>query len=772
MSEREKRYQEAIKQGHSAAWDQDWERAATYYRQALAEQHEDPKALTNLALALFKLQDYEEALQLYTQLIKKNPTDPVPLEKAAILYEILGKPEVGSTIAVRTAELYLKSGDIEKAIENWTRALGMNPENLAAHSRLALVYERMKRVSQAVREYLHIASLMQHAGERNKAAQALNRALSLAPNHDEVHQALAMLRENVLLPKPTRPQKGTGPIRESQVPMLDVPKEKPEKALTPIEEAEEKALAALASLFFDQDNEDRIAQPTRSGGLQSIVDGTGIVLSKGVDHTQLRLHLGQAVEYLTSGNSEGATVELERVTEIGLNHPAAFFQLGLLRLESDRLESALRSFRRSVGHSDYALGSRLLMAAAYRMKEQVKLASIEYLEALSLADSLIVPSQYADGLRQLYEPLIETHKQTGSDQQSAQICKTISDILERPQWLHYLQNIRTELLPNNDDHPSPLAEVLTEASSSQVVVAMSQIRQLVREGRIQAAFEEALFALQDAPTYLPLHIAIGDLLISSNQMQVAIEKFTVIARSYSVRGEVDRAIDMLHRVVDMSPMDFDLRNQLIDLLIANDKPADVLEELMKLAELQYSLAELSEARKTYARTLRYVRQSSLHERQQVRILHRIADIDMQMLNWRQALTLYQQICTIQPDDLNANQSLIDLNFRLGERAQAIGSLESFVRTLSKSGRSGDAIKILEKLENDWPQQAMIKNYLADQYKAEGRTQDALEKLDAAGDILLEAGNRESAIQVILKIIDLNPPNIEKYQQLLRDIQSL
>lgn len=51
MNGQEQRYQQAMTRGHSAAWDQDWERAAAYYGQALEEHPEDPKALTSLALA-------------------------------------------------------------------------------------------------------------------------------------------------------------------------------------------------------------------------------------------------------------------------------------------------------------------------------------------------------------------------------------------------------------------------------------------------------------------------------------------------------------------------------------------------------------------------------------------------------------------------------------------------------------------------------------------------------------------------------------------------
>jgi tetratricopeptide (TPR) repeat protein len=771
MSELETRYQEAINQGHSAAWDQEWERAASFYRQAITDKPEDPYALTSLALALFELQDFEESLKYYLRVVELSPKDPVPIEKAATLYEILKRPEIGSKIAIRAAELYLNSGDIEKAIENWTRAVGMNPEDVVAHSRLAVVYERLGRIPKAVREYLHIASLMQHLGEKDKAAQVINRALKLSPNNEEAAQALTMLRENVPLPKPARPRGGTGPIKDLPEALLPVPEEKPDIQMTPIQEAAQKALEDLATLFFEQSSEESEEQQTRTGGLQAIVDGTGPLIARNVDKTKLMLHLGQAVEYLTHGENEHAATDLKRAIDIGLHHPAAYYRLGMIRAENDRSESAIRYLKRSVSHAEYALGSRLLMAEGLHKKGQIKEASIEYLEALSLADAQVVPRAQSDGLRQLYEPVIETHTHTLDDNRCEHLCKTIADILNRPDWRQNLKKIRNELVPSDSELPVPLAEVLTEASSSLVVVAMSGIRQLAREGHRQAAFEEALFALQNAPTYLPLHIAIGDLLVSNDQIEAAIEKFQVVARSYSVRGETGRAVEMYRRVVDMSPMDLDARTSLIDQLVSRGQSEDAIKEYIKMAEVYYRLAELSGARKTYTRALRFAEQASLGETWRVRILHRIADIDLQSLNWRQALIIYQQICGIRPDDLDANQRLIDLNFRLGERKQAIAVIETFIQGLNTEGRQEEVVSFLETLSREWPQQAVIRDYLANQYQALGRIDEAIDQLDTAREIFLDTGNKSGAISVIQKVIDLNPADVDKYRQLLERIQS-
>ena len=67
MSGHQKTFERAMNLGHSAAWDQNWEQAAGFYRQALEEFPEHPMALTSLALALFEEQLFDESLKLYLQ---------------------------------------------------------------------------------------------------------------------------------------------------------------------------------------------------------------------------------------------------------------------------------------------------------------------------------------------------------------------------------------------------------------------------------------------------------------------------------------------------------------------------------------------------------------------------------------------------------------------------------------------------------------------------------------------------------------------------------
>ena len=90
MPGREDIFQKAMNEGHSAAWDQEWCKAAVAYRQALQEMPDHPKALTSLGLALFQQGNFEEALQIYKRVAQITPKDPVPMEKLAQLLERTG----------------------------------------------------------------------------------------------------------------------------------------------------------------------------------------------------------------------------------------------------------------------------------------------------------------------------------------------------------------------------------------------------------------------------------------------------------------------------------------------------------------------------------------------------------------------------------------------------------------------------------------------------------------------------------------------------------
>jgi len=152
MPGREDVFQKAMNEGHSSAWDQEWSKAAGAYRKALQEMPDHPKALNSLGLALFQLGEFDEAQQIYKRVAQIAPKDPVPMEKLAQLLERTGHLKEAIDSAAKAAELFLNQRDVDKAVENWVRVTTLDPENVFAHSRLALAHERLGHKQQAVIE--------------------------------------------------------------------------------------------------------------------------------------------------------------------------------------------------------------------------------------------------------------------------------------------------------------------------------------------------------------------------------------------------------------------------------------------------------------------------------------------------------------------------------------------------------------------------------------------------------------------------------------------
>jgi tetratricopeptide (TPR) repeat protein len=769
MAGNDKVFQESMSKGHSAAWDQQWEKAAAAYQKALEEFPHDAKALTSLGLALYESQEFDKALLAYQKAALEAPNDPVPAEKVGLLSERVGKKKEAVQALMRASELYIRNQNSKKALENWGRITQIDPEFIPARQYLAIVHERLDHKSQATSEYLATASLYQRSGNATKASEMIGRALHLSPRNAEARQAENMLKNGQLLPRPLHPHGGTGALRMVQVKQIEPPKTA-DTGMDPVAEAQKQALSRLAEMLFDLSEEVGSSALPSKRGMQAIMRGTGELDIKQSERGKIMQYISAAVDAQTKNRGDQAAEELEGAMAAGFTDPALYFDLGQLRFNSEEHENALRHLQIAVKHKDYAIGSRLLMGQILQKLGRTPEAAIEYMEALKLADSEVVPPEHSAEIRQLYEPMIEGQSQQTDMEKLDQICENIRQILLRPNWRSQVLQAR-EQLPKSADGLLPLAEILIQAQSSQVIDAVGKVRQLARGGYLRSAMDEAYDSLDIAPTYLPLHTLMGDLLVQEGRTEDAIEKFSVVAEAYGVRGEAAQAIGLLRRIVQLSPMDLSARSKLIDQLAARGLVDEAIGEYLDLADIYYRLAELDMARKTYTTALRLAQQGGANREWSVKLLQRMADIDMQHLDWRQALRVFEQIRSLEPDDISVRKNLIELNLRLSQQPQANAELENFLTHLEGSGHRSKIIPFLEELVQENPKSILLHRSLAEEYRLAKRIPEAVAQLDTIGENMLNSGDRDGAIQVIEAIIAMNPPNQAKYQTLLTKVRT-
>ena len=774
MNDNQGNLEQLISRGHSAAWDQNWSDAAAYYQQALEKDPDNLKALTSLGLALFEMREYQDSLTYYQQAAQADPADPLSFEKITLIHERLGNLQEARDYSLKAADAFIKNQDVDKAVENWNRAIELDPHHVRAHARLAMVYQRLGRTNRAVTKYIHVASILQNAGKKQRALEAVERALKLDSENIKAVRAKEMIEEGALIPIPDQFQKlASPPAAEPTKLQLAEPEGaglETEPGSNPVEEAVERSITVMAKSIFEEKVLPQTGELEEKRTLGSFMDDESAGGREGVrDDSLMKLNVSQAIEHFSEQQWKQAADDLKNAVDAGYNHPAAFFLLGYTYLDLGRLESAERNLNRAVSHSGFDLGSRLLLGQIYREKENWEEASREYLEALRLADTRIATPEAEEDLVSLYEAMIDD-LQSQEDQSAFQeMCDHVEQILMQPDWRDILREHRDKSEMEGGTL-LPAVEDLVLDRKKQVMDGHQRIHELAEEGYYGAAMEKAFFALRNAPSYLPLHITVGDLLLKQGQNEGAVAKYLAVANVYSVQGKTERALAMLKKIIDLQPMNIEVRRRYIKNLEEYGQLEDAIAEYNNLADVFYNLAELNKARETYQKALELARSYEGEVDWQKNILLRLADIDIQRLDWESALKTFREISSQYPRDEETSIHIVGLHYQLGQDLLARDEIDRYLGVLEAGEDSQAALRYLENLRDELPRKVDVRKRLAALYHQQGQKQKAIGELDALGDMLLDEGRTEEVVEIIEDIIALEPHNVEDYRKLLSQLQ--
>ena len=104
------------------------------------------------------------------------------------------------------------------------------------------------------------------------------------------------------------------------------------------------------------------------------------------------------------------------------------------------------------------------------------------------------------------------------------------------------------------------------------------------------------------------------------------------------------------------------------------------------------------------------------------------------------------------------------------KAQAEKEIDRFTKQFDPESQVDSIREYLETLKEEKPEEDYIIRQLVALYKHFGHLDQAITELDGLGDLLLEQGRKQEAVQVIQEIITLSPANIDDYKKLLEQLQ--
>jgi tetratricopeptide (TPR) repeat protein len=737
------------------AWEKKWSTAIQEYGKALDEYPKDVAALTGLGLAYVETGQLEKALSTYERAANAAPDNPETIERVAQTLERLARWTDAGQAYIGTAEAHLRLRDVAGATEMWRRAAVLSPENLEAHRSLARVYENQGEVRRAARHHLIMARVLERQGNRGQALEHSDAARRLDPSNAEAQDVQEALRAGRPLPDgPTarsQPDADGKRTLDSFVVFDDIELEtarlvSDQQGASPADLLREHALAQLANALFTVDGDPKAMETS--------------------------LLLGQAADLHTRGLTDRAIAAYENALAAGLDWPAVHYNLGLLYREKRDYPRTIAHLERVLHHPDYTLGAHYSIGQTYRAWGKHSQALHHMLHVLWSIDAQTVPPERQGALEAIYQQLQEQYRARNGSGETQRLVQSISSFLDHKGWGQRVAEARQQLdsLAGGTLLIS-VAETLTEPSSGTALTAMRQIGQYLRERKVFTALEECFWAIQHAPYYLPLHLRLGDILIAEGKLEEAVQKYASVAEAYKIRGNLERAIPIYQKALEIAPMHTGVRERLIQTLQEAGLYDQAIEQYVAVADTYYQLAQVDKALATYQQALGSVALTSPERTWEANILHRIGDIHVQRIDWQRALSTYQRIKRVDPREYRARVYLVDLNLKLGRSEQALHELDE-LSTLFQGRRLPSGLnEALGHLSKAHPAHLALHIRLAKTCLDLRLKEEAIAALDRAGEIQLEAGKTKDAIRTIQAIIRLGPQHLEGYEQLLNQLKA-
>jgi tetratricopeptide (TPR) repeat protein len=728
-------FETAVKRAHSYAWEKRWRKAIEQYELAAAEFPDDLTARSGLAFAYYRGERLREALREYRRVCELKPDDPAPKHKMAQILEQLGRASDAGEAWLALADLYVQLKDLGRAEEAWKQAIRLHPESKEPHLKLADAHARRSRAAEAAKEYLALARLHYDDGELEQAAGYCQRVLSLDGGNRSARTLLERLSSEA-------------DIAISTSTLVSWKEE-----LGPVEDAVQVALATLAEALL---GDGELGEQTEASA--SAVSG------------DVRAILGKAIDFHSRGMIQDALSFYEEAVERGVKLPAVVFSLGLLNKALSHFDEAAELLRRSAEVREYRLASQLGLAQCYWAQGKSDDAMSRFLGALKIIDLETVGEGHGDEIGRAYDSIGASGWGRDDGRRSELLIHSMMDLLSGGGWKQKIKEARRKLDSLAQDGVVPiLPEVLEIPGGDEVVDLMVRSREYQRGGMPFTALEECYRATRLAPTYLPLHLRLAEIFAQQGKAEEAVSKYTSVAEAYLIRDNPRRAMEVYRRALSAAPMAISVREKLIDLLIGHDETDLALEECIALGESYYRLARVDAALERYGQALELARREGASRDWQVRILHRVADLQMQRVHWKEALATYEQILGLAPGDEQAAFRMVELRYKLGQHAQALADVDELIVHHGKNKGLDKIIRTLRELVASNPQDIPMRSRLSRIYMELGMREEAIAELDTLGELQLEAGRRQEAMETLRTIIALEPDDKAGYTQLLSEL---
>lgn len=749
VDEVRQRYEHALKRGHEAIWQKQWSIAIAAYREALEISPDQPEALTGLGLACMEAGRYEEALEAFRRLAALRPGDPMPILRIAEVYQQAGRAPEAAAYYHQAGQRFAEQADLRRAVQAWAQAVRLDPQRVEALDALSQAYRQLNHPEAAVRIDLARARAYAQRGDWQRAMEAVNAALALDPDHPQALQARDWLRAQLARrtgtgPLPGRSGKGMETEQAQAEALWMLPAEEAEAPLDPISQAIAQSLQALADLVF---SEEPGAFPEEEG-------------------FRLNARIWRAVDAHSRGQAREALALYEQVHAAGLEHPALRFAMGAILADLKRCDEAASHFQLVVGSPAYRMASLLLLARCAERQGSWERAVEYYLEALEELDRELIRPEEVTPLRERYRFLrtwILRHPEAGMV-----LLQGASSILASPTWKERGILLRQALDRWTAGTPFrlTLADALMTPEGERLLIELGQAYTWAQQGLFYSALEEVLRILATAPFALPVHLALGGLLMWGHRNAAAVGKFRALGEYFLFMEDPHLALAAFEQAARLAPLDLPTLRQLLRLSQELGDSSRAIQAFNGMADAYLQMADLENAERICQEGLNWAAQRGLPGPAIRPLLRRLVEVAVQRLDWARTVEYLERLRTIDPEDLDARWGLAEAYLRTQRVEHALQELRRLIERARTDRRLTEAAQNLEELIMLFPEETGLRQLAAQIYMEMGQVDSAIVHLEQIGQSYLQMGRLEEARKVYQSLIRLNPDRAAHYRMLM------
>lgn len=672
-----------------------------------------------------------------------------------------------------------ESNQFEQALAENRVLVKMQPGDPVPLAHVAVLLERLNRRAEAAEAYNQIAEIYHNQKQMNKAVEAWRKASALEPERPEPHEKLAAAfaeaghtgaaaREWFALAKLA--QRSGDFIRAQQYverTLAIEPENTQAKFLlnevtgrgtaamdpgaNPVELARRSSLSRLAASVLDENTPWRRAD------------------NVGVDGSDTDALLARAINAQEKGQTREAIQAYEQLLAAGVTRSEVQFNLAILYQNTLRHQEAIPLLQQTARVPQLAVASRFALGQSYRAQGNVDAALENYIQAMKIVDLSTVNRSQADQVIRLYESLAEGYRAKGDEASAQRFSTILLDFLNNKGWEDKVREVREHIeLAAVTGTPLSMQEVFETPESERVISLLRASSELLREQKIYAAGDLAYQAIELAPNYLPAHVQVAEITVAAGRIADALAKYDMLAETAEVRHDLPKAIAFYRQALNLGGSDVTRRAKLINVLVQNGQLTEALSEYESVGMGLEQYGQYQKAADKYNEGLAIAQRVGMQSDAVLPLKRHLALTYLKLQEYDRARALFQEIRQADPEDDEARYYLIDLYLRRGETENGARELDELLERHQASPENVQGT--LVSLAEAFPDNVMVHRELAQFYKQQGEMSKAVQVLDGLGDRLLSAGKASEAVVVVQDIIALNPPQVADYRKLLLELR--